>query len=145
MSHGSCHYIVTQINCVSKTLQMESEWVALHLLSRAAAQKLTRCALSDEQNTCCCRTSSKRVTEVTLPQPQTPRSKLQQPHQPLLQPPLLLSLGSTKLRRIYLWFVSAPPGGCLGAPRALLSSSGRTRGLLWRRSEWKLPPNWFRE
>ena len=37
----------------------------------------------------------------------------------------------------------AQAGGCLGAPRALLSSSGRTRArlLLWRRScsEWRLP------
>ena len=102
---------------------------------RRSCPKVEQMRLSVEQNTCCCRTSNRRVTVVTLPQPQTPdiNSTPTTLTNSSCKPPSSSHWDRASWTRIYLSFVSEPPGGCLGAPRALLSSSRRTRGLLWRR------------
>ena len=79
VSHGSCAYIATLYQLCAQDVENGIRMSCFRFTRRRSCPKVEQMRLSVEQNTCCCRTSNRRVTVVTLPQPQTPRSQLQQP------------------------------------------------------------------
>ena len=79
VSHGSCAYIATLYQLCAQDVENGIRMSCFRFTRRRSCPKVEQMRLSVDQNTCCCRTSNRRVTVITLPQPQTPRSQLQQP------------------------------------------------------------------